>query len=188
MQRMLVFVYLYLNLHLLAAAWCLGVVCTSRRVSSPWPTLGPHSFFLVSAKMPNTTRSLKTTPGRDAPQRLRFAESDSSSSNDEDFVDHRTHKESKGERQQRISSLLSISSQKIDMSDNNNSRANRFIEHFAGTLDEFDAGSVQSSMCLLTIDDRTISLAWKDGDRDHFFGVERLEQRWEGQMHSPGSG
>ena len=55
--------------------------------------LGPRSFFCpvgVVSKMPNTKRAAKTTPGRDthrgAPQRLRILESDSSSSDDEDFV------------------------------------------------------------------------------------------------------
>ena len=54
---------------------------------------GPRSFFcpVGIAKMPNTKRTAKTTPGRDthrgAPQRLRILESDSSSSDEEDFVD-----------------------------------------------------------------------------------------------------
>ena len=91
---MLAFIYLNLKLHL-----------QLRKLRPPWrfrpcvvhARLGPapRSFFcpVGIAKMPNTKRMGKTTPGRDthrgAPQRLRILESDSSSSSDEeDFVDH----------------------------------------------------------------------------------------------------
>ena len=55
---------------------------------------GPRSFFcpVGIAKMPNTKRTAKTTPGRDthrgAPQRLRIVEFDSSLSDEDDFVHH----------------------------------------------------------------------------------------------------
>ena len=89
---MLAFIYLNLKLHLHAEKAAPASAVSSVRCScSPRAPRAHSSAASALPKMPNTKRVAKTTPGRDthrgAPQRLRILESDSSSSDEDDFVD-----------------------------------------------------------------------------------------------------